>query len=208
MSSASDNGTFSSSGRSTPDDGRNSNNAARRSSTPAQAFLTPRFWANNQGNSNVPAQPAHANEASPFNSLPRRTSFGMAFGNGGRLSALSALGMSPSNNPALYGYPSTSRPPLQSSVSGPYPMQQHQPHVPVSTRGSSQDRDVSPSSMAAQQTARMRTLNESAVATPDSTPTPSVPSSPVQKPQKRSVCYLPGPDGLYVESRGRRRSEA
>lgn len=52
------------------------------------------------------------------------------------------------------------------------------------------------------------THGESAVASADSTPIPSAPSSPAAKQRrKRSICYLPGPDGLCVESRGGRRSE-
>lgn len=49
---------------------------------------------------------------------------------------------------------------------------------------------------------------EGALSSADSTPAPSMPSSPVQKPQKTRTVYLPGPDGICVESRPRRRSDA
>lgn len=209
MSSPSDNSTMSSSGRSSPDDGvGNSMNSSfpRRSSTPAQSFLPPRFW----------AQPSSSDTLS----YPRRTSFGTSFSNGGRLSALSALGMSSHTNPALYGYTSNNNFTSNNNnnnITGnnnnsrPGTLQQQQPHSFHAGNGS-RTRDLSPSNL----NQRMKSPlarggnfdNHSISTSAELTPTPSVPSSPIQKPQKRMVSILPGPDGLCVESRGRRRSEA
>jgi hypothetical protein len=198
MSSPSDN---ISSGRSSPDDGVGgmSNGIPRRSSTPAQSFLPPRFWATQPS-----YQQSNYSDAAG-GSVPRRTSFGTTFSNGGRLSALSALGMSPHNNPALYGYPNTK--------------QQQQPQSQQSFFGGGSDvqrkRTLSPAAIPQLERIQQGSLNRNnssndhaVITSAESTPTPSMPSSPVQKPQKRSVCLLPGPDGLCVESRGRRRSEA
>lgn len=226
MSSPSDNGTVSSSGRSSPDDPQSS--FQRRASTPAQSFLPPRFWShssssggggNSNSNTNSNSMNSYYDSTGGFSSLPRRTSFGTTFSNGGRLSALSALGMSPSSNPALYGFSSSSGSALNQDGG-----QNRQPQPPQPQRkdpsggggvagseGNSARRDLSPSSLLQSRMGHplMRANNDSAiVTTPDATPTPSMPSSPVQKPRKRSVCLLPGPDGLCVESRGRRRSEA
>lgn len=210
MSSPSDNSTMSSSGRSSPDDGvSNSMNSSfpRRSSTPAQSFLAPRFWAQPSSSSSSSSGTHH-----DTSSFPRRTSFGTTFSNGGRLSALSALGMSPHTNPALYGFPNTNTTSNSNNTGNntrPGTLQQQQQQQ---SRDGSQSRDLSPANSNQRiksPFARGGNFDNHALSTSaDSTPTPSVPSSPIQRSQKRTVSILPGPDGLCVESRGRRRSEA
>lgn len=143
-------------------------------------------------------------------SLPRRTSFGTAFSNGGRLSALSALGLGPSGNPALYGLSNNTNSNQESSRSRQQSNPGPQKSSLNSTSSYSGGREGSPSGLPPLAPQRSRTLFNAGtlVATPEGTPTPSMPSSPVQKPRKRSVCLLPGPDGLCVEARSRRGSQA
>ncbi|PWN37823.1 uncharacterized protein FA14DRAFT_19570 [Meira miltonrushii] len=204
---------------------------SRRSSTPAASFIPPRFWqaagytqnASSQNEQTTASPPtpqqtpflqrastssatltsgnklqqsnSHSGEThqhssgSPmqqhgFMGLPRRTSFGTVLG-GNRLTAFTALGMgsgaNQGNNPNRTSQPSNTSTDSVNSVG-------------LKSKSSF---------------GTLPGLQESAISTStDSTPAPSMPSSPVQKPQKTRTVYLPGPDGICVESRSRRRSEA
>ena len=203
---------------------------SRRSSTPAASFIPPRFWQAAGYTQNLPVQneqqtstsspqqtpylqrastssatltsgnklqqsnshsgEIHQNNNSSsqhgFMSLPRRTSFGSVLG-GNRLTAFTALGFgSGTNNNQINDTNKTSR---QSNTST--------------------DSVNSVGLKSKSSFGTLPGLQESAISTStDSTPAPSMPSSPVQKPQKTRTVYLPGPDGICVESRSRRRSEA
>ncbi|PWN91613.1 hypothetical protein FA10DRAFT_265463 [Acaromyces ingoldii] len=172
----------------------------RRSSTPTSSFLAPQFWKAAAQGAQSPQPHDAAGAGGGFASLPRRTSFGTAFGagGGGRLSALSALGMSPSSfSTSLHQVPEWQ---LQKS----HMQQQQQQQQPSSASSSFSDSNVGSGGKIQQ---------SDAVRSGSSTPTPaaSQPTSPAPTPKtqaRRNVCYLPGPDGLCVESRNRRRSEA
>lgn len=201
---------------------------SRRSSTPAASFIPPRFWQAAGYTQNLPVQQneqqisshqqtpnlhrastssatltsgnklqqsnshsgeIHQNNSSSqhgFMSLPRRTSFGSVLG-GNRLTAFTALGLGSGTNNN------------QGSNTNKTSQQSNTSTDSVNSLGLK-----SKSSFGT-----LPGLQESAISTStDSTPAPSMPSSPVQKPQKTRTVYLPGPDGICVESRSRRRSEA
>lgn len=131
-------------------------------------------------------------QQSGFMGLPRRTSFGSVLG-GNRLTAFTALGMGAGAGMGSQGGNANKK---------------VQQHGQTSTDSVDSMGLKSKSSMGS-----MGTLSgvheSSAISTSaDSTPAPSMPSSPVQKPQKTRTVYLPGPDGICVENRARRRSEA
>jgi hypothetical protein len=196
---------------------------SRRSSTPAASFIPPRFWQAAGYTQNIPNQNeqtatssssqqppplqrssissdtltsgnklhqsnSHSGETYQqhgFMNLPRRTSFGTVLG-GNRLTAFTALGLGSGANSQGNSINRTSQ---QSNTS-----------------------TDSVNSMGLKSKSSFGTLpglQESAISTSaDSTPAPSLPSSPVQKPQKTRTVFLPGPDGMCVENRARRKSEA
>lgn len=167
----------------------------RRGSAPASAFLAPRFnWSAATSGAGAPGgitsyahgaygtSPSQQSSSTAFdaNGVPRRTSFGHSL-TGGRLSALAALGMAPMHSP-----------PVQST--GP-------PQTGTLSKTTSINSEVLPPL--------------SASSTPVSSPalkstksTPDVSTTGTASRRKDRVFFLPGPDGLCVESRRRRPSEA
>ncbi|CEH12810.1 hypothetical protein CBOM_00772 [Ceraceosorus bombacis] len=188
----------------------------RRGSAPASAFLAPRFWnaATSTGGApggimsyahgaygtspNSSGHHHHHHQQAPgsaFDGVPRRTSFGHSL-TGGRLSALAALGMAPMQSPPIQ---SSGLPPATSKPRGTatFPEQK----MSSSSSSSSSATEVLPPS--------------SASSTPISSPalkstksTTDVPTANAANRRKDRVFFLPGPDGLCVESRRRRPSEA
>jgi hypothetical protein len=127
------------------------------------------------------ASTPQATPSSNYSHIPRRTSFGTALTSGSRFTPFSAFGFSPGS-------------PLWSS----------------SQRGSAISDDLSPLGGPGDLRKKPSTSYFSTpdqkqdVGSAESTPAPSLPASPVQKPQRSRTVYLPGPDGICVETRARK----
>ncbi|PWN45771.1 hypothetical protein IE81DRAFT_126006 [Ceraceosorus guamensis] len=190
----------------------------RRGSAPASAFLAPRFWNAATSTGGAPGgimsyahgaygtspnssghhhHHHHHHQQAPgatfdVNGVPRRTSFGHSL-TGGRLSALAALGMAPMQSPPIQ---SSGLPPATSKPRG---------------TAASPERKMSSSSSSATEVLPPLSASSTPISSPalkSTKSTTDVPTANAANRRKDRVFFLPGPDGLCVESRRRRPSEA
>lgn len=149
-----------------------------------------------EGTSSSAVSTAQTTAPSPFGShVPRRTSFGTALSSGGRFTPFTAFGFSP-GSPLWSSSQRGGGANLQgSAVADDY----------VSAGGGDLRKQSSSNYLGSP---RQDPIAGGSFASADSTPAPSLPASPVQKPQRSRTVYLPGPDGICVETRVKKRPEA